>query len=107
MSRFIAEIYESVFQPGTNRSVVLATHMSFAALQATFVALLLATRSWHFVFLNAICGGLWAAVAWLINEVAKADLVEAEAQRLRELRKASEAGESVENKEQAEEKKEL
>lgn len=90
MSKFITDIWESVFEPGTNRSVILATYASFAALQTTLVALLIATRSWHFVFLNVICGGLWGAIVWFVNELEEVKRVETEAERLRKLKKASE-----------------
>ncbi|KAF8543820.1 ER protein Pkr1-domain-containing protein [Trichophaea hybrida] len=88
MSQFISEIWASVFEPGTNRSVLVATYTSFATLQATLFALLLATRSWHFVFLSIICACLWSAVVWFVNELEAVKKVEAEAERIRELRKA-------------------
>ncbi|KAI5813599.1 ER protein Pkr1-domain-containing protein [Pyronema omphalodes] len=89
MSKFINDIWNSVFEPGTNKSVLIATYSSFAALQATLFGLLLATRSWHFVFLSVICGGLWGAVAWFVKELEAVKKMEAEADRLRELRKAN------------------
>jgi len=90
MSQFISEIWASVFEPGANRSVLIATYTSFAALQATLFALLLATRSWHFVFLSIVCACLWSAVVWFVNELEAVKKVEAEAERIRELRKAGE-----------------
>lgn len=89
MSKFITDIWNSVFEPGTNQSVLIATYSSFAALQATLFGLLLATRSWHFVFLSVICGCLWGAVAWFVRELEAVKKMEAEADRLRELRKAN------------------
>jgi hypothetical protein len=100
MSQFIVDIWDSVFTPGTNRSVVVATYASFAALQTTLVALLIATRSWHFVFLNIICGGLWGGIVWFVNELEAVKRVEAEADRLRKLRKESEESEGAEEKEE-------
>ncbi|KAL7267529.1 SMK killer toxin resistance protein [Rhizina undulata] len=94
MSQFISDIWASVFQPGTNSSLVLATHVSFALLQATLFLLLVATYSWHFVFLGAICAGLWAAITWFIREVEEIRRVEMEGERLRKLRK--ERGETEE-----------
>ncbi|KAI5842693.1 ER protein Pkr1-domain-containing protein [Tricharina praecox] len=111
MSQFITDIWESVFQPGTNRSVIIATYASFAALQATLIALLIATLSWHFVFLNVICGCLWGAIVWFVSELEEVKRVEAEAERLRKLKKASEEGaeaseESAEEEEEEGSKKE-
>lgn len=79
MAQFITDIWESVFTPGTNQSVVVATYASFAALQATLLALLVATRSWHFVFLSIICACLWAAIAWFVNELEAVKRAEREA----------------------------
>ncbi|KAA8906275.1 ER protein Pkr1-domain-containing protein [Sphaerosporella brunnea] len=100
MSKFFIDIWDSVFQPGTNRSLVVATYASFAALQTTLVALLIATRSWHFVFLNVICGGLWGAIVWFVNELEEVKRVEAEADRLRKLRKESESASEAEGEEE-------
>lgn len=69
MASFFSDIWLSVFEPGTNKSLVIATHISFALLQVVLLALLVATESGHFVFLSLICGGLWAAITWFIKEV--------------------------------------
>lgn len=69
MSKFLEDLWLSVFEPGTNKSLVLATHVSFALLQATFLFLLIGTRSGHFVFLSLLCAGLWIAITWFIGEV--------------------------------------
>lgn len=98
MSNFFHEIWASVFQPGTNASLVAATHVSFALLQSTFIFLLVGTRSWHFVFLNLICGGLWAGITWFIREVAEMKKVELEAERLRKMRIEREKRENEDEK---------
>lgn len=93
MSQFINDIWNSVFEPGANQSVLIATYGSLAALQATLFALLLATRSWHFVFLSIVCACLWAAIVWFVNELEAVKKVETEAVRIRGLRKTAEGGE--------------
>jgi hypothetical protein len=92
MSQFLTEIWMSIFEPGANRSVLIATHASFAALQATLFALLVTTRSWHFFFLSGLCAGLWALVRWFVNELEAVKLIEAEAERLRNIREAGGVG---------------
>ena len=67
-------------------------HASFAALQATCLGLLAATRSWHFMLLNGACVCIWGATVWVANEVALVRRIEAEADRLRRLREKHELG---------------
>lgn len=102
MSQFINDIWNSVFEPGTNQSVLIATYGSLAALQATLLALLLATRSWHFVFLSIVCACLWAAVVWFVNELEAVKKVEAEAKRIRGLQKTTEHREEAGREEKKE-----
>ena len=83
---FLTSLWTSVFEPGTNQALIIATHASFACLQSTLAALLIATRSWHFVFLSLLCGGLWAAITWFVREVERVQEWEREGERLRKLR---------------------
>lgn len=69
MTTFTTDLWNSIFTPGTNSSLVLATHASFFALQLTFFLLLVATRSYHFIILSFICAGLWMGISWFINEI--------------------------------------
>lgn len=71
MASFFSDIWGSVFLPGTNGALIVATHASFACLQATLAALLYATGSYHFLFLSAISAGLWAAITWFVSELEK------------------------------------
>jgi hypothetical protein len=48
---------------------LIATNVSFAALQLLFFALLLATYSYHFVALSIISGALWYSINWFAAEV--------------------------------------
>lgn len=69
MASFFSELWASIFTPGTTPTLLLATNISFAALQITLCVLLYVTSSIHFVFLNLIAGGLWAGVNWFVKEV--------------------------------------
>ncbi|RPB05428.1 Pkr1-domain-containing protein, partial [Choiromyces venosus 120613-1] len=69
MATFLQNLWTSIFTPGTNSSLVTATHISFCALQLTFLALLIGTRSIHFVILSFICAGLWMGITWFIGEL--------------------------------------
>ncbi|KAI6352976.1 hypothetical protein MCOR25_009237 [Pyricularia grisea] len=80
MAEFIKDLWESIFTPGPTPSLLIATNVSFAALQVVLFALLLATYSVHFVVLSGLCGGLWWAINWFAREVK-------EAQRLEQLEK--------------------
>lgn len=80
MSEFFKDLFESIFTPGPTPSLLIATNVSFAALQIVLFALLVATYSIHFVILSGLCGGLWWAINWFAHEVK-------EAQRLEQLEK--------------------
>ncbi|TPX15643.1 uncharacterized protein E0L32_004341 [Thyridium curvatum] len=69
MSQFVTDLWESIFTPGATPTLLIATNVSFAALQLVLFALLLATWSVHFVILSFLCGGLWWAINWFANEV--------------------------------------
>lgn len=66
----MVDLMNSIFTPGPTSSLVLATNVSFACLQVTLFALLVATYSIHFFILSIICGGLWAAINWFVKELA-------------------------------------
>ena len=70
MASFVVDLMNSIFTPGPTSSLVLATNVSFALLQVTLLALLIATYSIHFLILSVICGGLWAAINWFVRELA-------------------------------------
>ncbi|KAK9421019.1 putative V-type ATPase assembly factor pkr1 [Seiridium unicorne] len=78
MASFFEEIWNSIFTPGTTPTLLLATNVTFAALQVVLFTLLLATSSIHFVILSFICGGLWAAINWFATELKKEQAKEAE-----------------------------
>lgn len=66
----MVDLMNSIFTPGPTSSLVLATNVSFACLQATLFALLVATYSIHFFILSIICMGLWTAINWFVKELA-------------------------------------
>jgi hypothetical protein len=90
MPSFFEELWLSVFEPGPTPTLLIATNVSFAALQALFFALLIATYSVHFVILSFLTAGLWYAINWFATEVKAAQAVEEEAKRIREARREKE-----------------
>lgn len=78
MASFAEEMWNSIFTPGTTPTLLIATNVTFAALQVVLFALLLMTYSIHFVILSVICGGLWSAINWFATELKKEQAKEAE-----------------------------
>ncbi|KAK3185320.1 SMK killer toxin resistance protein [Lecanicillium sp. MT-2017a] len=72
MASFITDLWESIFTPGPTPVLLRATNISFAALQVTLFALLVATYSVHFVALSVLCAGLWYSINWFSAELAAA-----------------------------------
>ncbi|KAL8839201.1 MAG: hypothetical protein Q9170_001850 [Blastenia crenularia] len=64
--------------------LLVATNVSFAALQAVLLILLILTYSIHFIVLSFLCAGLWWSINWFAAEleVAKEREKEEEAQSL-------------------------
>lgn len=69
MASFLVELFESIFTPGPNRTLIVATNATFGALQLLLGILLLATRSVHFVVLSILCAGLWWSINWFAQEL--------------------------------------
>jgi hypothetical protein len=76
MLSFVEDLWSSIFVPGPTPTLLIATNVSFAALQLVFFALLLATYSLHFVALSIISAGLWYAINWFAAEVRLAQLAQ-------------------------------
>lgn len=87
MASFFEQLWESIFTPGPTPTLLVATNASFAALQALLFAMLLATKSIHFIILSILCGGLWWAINWFAAEIRAAQAKEEEAKRIREARR--------------------
>lgn len=69
MASFFEDIWNSVFEPGTNPSLLIATNVTFGCLQLVLAGLLYATHSIHFAVLSGLCGGLWWAINWFAREL--------------------------------------
>ncbi|KAJ5174028.1 Endoplasmic reticulum protein Pkr1 [Penicillium coprophilum] len=69
MASFMGDLWSSIFTPGPTPTLLIATNVTFAALQLIFFALLLATYSLHFVALSIISAGLWWSINWFAAEM--------------------------------------
>lgn len=78
MSSFVMDLWESIFTPGPTPTILIATNVSFGALQVVLFALLLATSSVHFAALSVLCAGLWWAINWFARELAMAQARDAD-----------------------------
>lgn len=78
MANFFDDIWNSIFTPGTTPTLLLATNVTFGALQVVLFSLLLATKSIHFIILSFISGGLWISINWFATELKKEQAKEAE-----------------------------
>ncbi|KAI4185909.1 MAG: hypothetical protein L6R41_003846 [Letrouitia leprolyta] len=80
MASFLTELFTSIFTPGPTHSLLVATNVSFAALQVIFSVLLLLTYSVHFIVLSVLCAGLWWSINWFAAELETAKQKEKEQQ---------------------------
>ncbi|KAL9005409.1 MAG: hypothetical protein Q9188_001803 [Gyalolechia gomerana] len=69
MASFLTDLFTSIFTPGPTHSLLVATNVSFAALQVIFFILLLLTYSVHFIVLSVLCAGLWWSINWFAAEL--------------------------------------
>jgi hypothetical protein len=69
MASFVQDLWESIFTPGPTPTLLIATNITFAALQVVLATLLVATWSVHFVILSCLSGGLWWAINWFAREL--------------------------------------
>lgn len=81
MASFIQGLWESIFTPGPTPTLLVATNVTFAALQVVLAGLLYATLSVHFLVLSVLCGGLWAAINWFARELKEHQQQEEEKKR--------------------------
>lgn len=87
--RFFEDLWESIFTPGPTPTLLIATNVSFAALQLLFLTLFVATYSIHFVILSFLTGGLWFGINWFAKEIQIAQKAEEEAKRIRAERRGN------------------
>lgn len=103
MASFLTSLWESVFTPGPTPTLLLATNITFACLQALLFALFIATYSIHFAVLSFLCAGLWYSINWFAIELAAAREKEAEAEKLRKMGKRREGdGEVADDEDEGE-----
>jgi hypothetical protein len=69
MSKFLTDLFNSIFTPGPTPSLLVATNASFACLQVVLFVLLIATYSLHFLVLSFLSAGLWYAINWFVAEL--------------------------------------
>ena len=84
MAAFLTDLFQSIFTPGPTPTLLVATNVTFAALQVVLLALLIATYSIHFIVLSFLCGGLWWAINWFAYEIRIASEKEEQAKILRD-----------------------
>jgi len=83
MTAFIENLWTSIFTPGPTSTLLLATNVSFGALQTVLLALLVATYSIHFLVLSVLSAGLWWSINWFAVEVSAVRAAEEEEKRAR------------------------
>ncbi|KAH7583063.1 ER protein Pkr1 [Nakaseomyces glabratus] len=71
---FFTSLWQSIFEPGTSPQLIIATHISFAALLVSLLWLIYSTHIIHFYFLFVIAFLLWITVIWFIAELKSAKL---------------------------------
>jgi hypothetical protein len=97
MADFMVNLWEAVFTPGPTPTLLLATNVTFGALQLVLAGLLAATYSIHFFILSVLCGGLWWAINWFAYELQQAQQKEAEAERIRKSRSTNQPGDMADD----------
>ncbi|KAI0196877.1 ER protein Pkr1-domain-containing protein [Astrocystis sublimbata] len=95
MAGFVEQLWESIFTPGPTPTLLIATNVTFAALQVVLFILLIATYSAHFIALSVLSGGLWWSINWFANELNAAKARE-EAEQARSGRTLARAAEDSE-----------
>jgi hypothetical protein len=101
MADFLPSLWESVFTSGPTPTLLLATNVTFAALQLVLALLLFATYSIHFAILSTICGGLWWSINWFASEVAAVRAEEEEAKAKAEKEEREKEDEHVKGEREA------
>ncbi|KAI4290312.1 MAG: hypothetical protein L6R35_000419 [Caloplaca aegaea] len=83
MASFLTDLFTSIFTPGPTQSLLVATNVSFAALQLVLLILLVLTYSVHFLVLSVLCAGLWWSINWFAAELEVASQKEKEEETTR------------------------
>ncbi|PWY83663.1 hypothetical protein BO94DRAFT_468876 [Aspergillus sclerotioniger CBS 115572] len=98
MGSFMEDLWSSIFTPGPTPTLLIATNVTFAALQALLLALLLATYSIHFIVLSFLSGALWWSINWFAQELRRVQVEEAEKKKQSEEESAESQSESDGNR---------
>ncbi|BGP52843.1 hypothetical protein JCM8202_003924 [Rhodotorula sphaerocarpa] len=70
----LGDIIDSIFTPGTNSGLIRAMEMSFYALFATLLGLVVLTRgNGHVCALFGLSVGLFASIKWFLVQIADAE----------------------------------
>jgi hypothetical protein len=72
MSRFVADLWESIFTPGVTPTLLKATYGAFVMLIVTLSILLFFTRNVHVFALLLLSFGLVASLTWFLQELESA-----------------------------------
>jgi hypothetical protein len=72
MASFMEDLWSSIFTAGPTPTLLLATNVTFAALQILLLILLVATYSIHFVILSILSSSLWYLINWFAQELKQA-----------------------------------
>lgn len=83
MTEFLTNLFNSIFTPGPTPTLIVATNVSFAALQLVLLVLLILTYSVHFGILSLLSAGLWWSINWFSHELDLAKQKEKEAEVLK------------------------
>ena len=68
-------LFDSIFQPGTNKGLLICTHVSFVALIVTLSSLVyISNYNIHYINLLIISVLLYVTVNWFIIELGKTKL---------------------------------
>lgn len=78
---FLVALWSSVFTPGPTPPLLLATNVTFGALQFVLLALLIATYSVHFFALSLISAALWWSINWFARELQASEAADRENKR--------------------------
>lgn len=101
MATFLTDLVNSIFTPGPTPPLLLATNVTFAALQLLLITLLAFTHSIHFLVLSFLSAGLWWAINWFAAEVRAAAAAEADKKRKEEERGRAKPRETSEGTEES------
>lgn len=78
MGSFVEDLWSSIFTPGATPTLLVATNVTFAALQLLLFILLISAFSIHFFILSFLSGALWWSINWFANELKQTQIAASE-----------------------------